>query len=124
MFPAFLLDVLNHSSIGPASRAPPLPCTEIFLLGSSCTFCTIGTIHLSLVIDSLSFSLFVQRSDALFADPKMPIDIEPRAYTTKEFINRAHQGGFALESVENRITFYGKRFFERIREPLRRPLGR
>ena len=45
---------------------------------------------------------------ALFSEPKMSIDLEPRAYTPKEFIYMIHQGDrFALESLEIGIPLYG-----------------
>jgi len=55
----------------------------------------------------------------LFAGGKIPIDVEPRVYTTKEFISRAKRGDrFALESIEIGIPLHGKRFFKDLRKSL------
>lgn len=57
---------------------------------------------------------------ALFAEPKMPMDLEPRAYTTEEFVNNVRKGDrFALESLEVGIPLHGEKFFK----PLRKSLG-
>lgn len=59
---------------------------------------------------------------ALFAEPKMPVDLEPRVYTTDEFINKARRGDrFALEWLEIGIPLQGERFFNDLRRTLDKP---
>jgi hypothetical protein len=54
---------------------------------------------------------------ALFSDPEFPIDLEPRVYTTKEFVNMIRQGNrFALESLELGIPLHGERFFRDLKK--------
>jgi hypothetical protein len=54
---------------------------------------------------------------ALFSDPEFPIDLEPRVYTTKEFVNMIREGnGFALESLELGVPLHGKRFFRDLKK--------
>jgi predicted nucleotidyltransferase len=56
---------------------------------------------------------------ALFSDPRLPIDLEPRVYTTEEFISKARQGDrFALEALEIGIPLYGEQFFNDVRGSL------
>lgn len=55
----------------------------------------------------------------LFADAKMPVDLEPRVYTTEEFIRKVQEGDrFAVESIEIGIPLHGERFFNEVRESL------
>jgi len=55
----------------------------------------------------------------LFADPTLPIDVEPRVYTANEFANKVHQGDrFAVESLKIGIPLYGERFFADLRKSL------
>ncbi len=55
----------------------------------------------------------------LFAEPRMPIDIEPRAYTTEEFISAARRGDrYALDSLEIGIPLFGEEFFNELRKSL------
>jgi predicted nucleotidyltransferase len=53
----------------------------------------------------------------LFADPTLPVDIEPRVYTTEEFVSKLVQGErFAVESLELGIPLFGERFFEDLKQ--------
>jgi predicted nucleotidyltransferase len=62
----------------------------------------------------------VDRS-VLFAEPKLPVDLEPRVYTTGEFRNKVQTGDrFAIESLEIGIPLFGKEFFENLRKSLGR----
>jgi hypothetical protein len=54
---------------------------------------------------------------ALFSDPEFPIDLEPRVYTTKEFVNMIREGnGFALESLELGVPLHGERFLRDLKK--------
>jgi hypothetical protein len=57
---------------------------------------------------------------ALFSDPEFPIDLEPRVYTTKEFMNMIRQDNrFALESLESLefgVPLHGERFFRDLKK--------
>jgi hypothetical protein len=49
---------------------------------------------------------------ALFSDSEFPIDLEPRVYTTREFVKMIRQGNrFALECLEFGVPLHGERFF-------------
>jgi predicted nucleotidyltransferase len=56
---------------------------------------------------------------ALFAEQNIAIDVEPRVYTPKEFINKVRHGDrFALESLEIGMPLHGEQFFNDLRESL------
>jgi len=58
---------------------------------------------------------------ALYAEPKMPIDVEPRVYTTQELITKIRQADrFVLESLETGIPLYGKQFLNDLKQSLRK----
>jgi predicted nucleotidyltransferase len=58
---------------------------------------------------------------AIFSDPKFPIDLEPRVYTTNEFVNMIRQDNrFALESLELGVPLYGERFFRELKKSFSR----
>lgn len=62
---------------------------------------------------------------ALFADPSMPIDVEPRVYTTDEFISKVYRrDSFAIESLETGVPLHGEQFFKDLRESVSRHLRR
>ena len=50
---------------------------------------------------------------ALFSEPRMPIDVEPRVYTPEEFIDKIRKGDrYAHESLEIGIPLHGEQFFK------------
>jgi hypothetical protein len=54
---------------------------------------------------------------ALFPNPEFPIDLEPRVYMTKEFVNMIHQGDrFALESLELGMPLHGEPFLRGLKK--------
>jgi hypothetical protein len=56
---------------------------------------------------------------ALFAEQRIPIDVEPRVYTTKEFINKVRRGDrFALECLEIGIPLHGEQFLTALKKSL------
>jgi len=61
---------------------------------------------------------FLDRT-VLFADAKTPVDLEPRVYTTDEFVRKVRDGDpFAMESLDIGIPLHGDRFFNELRESL------
>ncbi len=58
----------------------------------------------------------MQERYALFAEPTLGIDLEPRIYTTKEFQRKMEEGDLFLEdSLRFGVTLYGHEFFDRLR---------
>jgi len=56
---------------------------------------------------------------ALLVGRNIAIDEQPRACTTKEFINKVRHGDrFALESLEIGIPLHGEQFFRYLRRSL------
>jgi hypothetical protein len=48
---------------------------------------------------------------ALFADQSLSIDLEPRIFTTEEFLKKIEQGDrFAIESIKIGIPLFGEDF--------------
>jgi predicted nucleotidyltransferase len=57
----------------------------------------------------------------LFAESTLSVDVEPRVYTTKEFLRLVQQGDiFALESLRSGIPLYGDQFFRELKESLKK----
>jgi predicted nucleotidyltransferase len=53
---------------------------------------------------------------ALFADTSLTIDLEPRVYTTREFLNKVEQRDrFAVECLEVGIPLFGEQFFDSLK---------
>jgi predicted nucleotidyltransferase len=58
----------------------------------------------------------------IFADPNLPIDVQPRVYTPSEFIRIIkQQDRFAQECLEIGIPLYGEGFFKGLRDSLSKP---
>lgn len=92
----------------------------IVLTGSLAKGNYTGTSDADILVIADSLPARVLERYALFAEPKMPMDLEPRAYTTEEFVNNVRKGDrFALESLEVGIPLHGEKFFK----PLRKSLG-
>jgi hypothetical protein len=54
---------------------------------------------------------------ALFSDSEFPIDLEPRVYTTKEFLDMIRQGNrFALECLELGVPLHGEPFLRDLKK--------
>ena len=52
----------------------------------------------------------------LFQDLSLSIDIEPRIYTTREFISKVEQGDhFAIEALEKGIPLFGAQFLKNLK---------
>lgn len=91
----------------------------IILTGSLATGRYTGTSDADILVIADKVPANVLERYALFSDPEFPIDIEPRVYTTDEFIGKVHQGDrFALESLETGIPLHGEQFFNNLRESL------
>ena len=52
----------------------------------------------------------------LFQDSSLSIDIEPRIYTTSEFLSKVEQGDhFAIETLERGIPLFGEQFLKNLK---------
>jgi hypothetical protein len=52
----------------------------------------------------------------LFSDSSLSIDIEPRIYTSREFLSKVEQGDhFAIEALEKGIALFGEQFFKNLK---------
>jgi predicted nucleotidyltransferase len=93
----------------------------IILTGSLAKETYTGTSDADILVIADRIPCRVLERYALFAESGMPIDVEPRVYTTKEFISKVHQGDrFALESLKIGIPLHGKQFFEDLRRSLKK----
>ena len=91
----------------------------IVLTGSLATGSYTGTSDADILVIADDVPTNVLERYALFSDPELPIDLEPRVYTTEEFISKVHRGDrFALETLETGIPLYGKQFFNELRRSL------
>ena len=54
---------------------------------------------------------------ALFAEADLPVDVEPRAYSTEEFLNMVRQRDhFAIEALEIGVPLYGEKYYRALKE--------
>jgi predicted nucleotidyltransferase len=91
----------------------------IILTGSLARGSYTGTSDADILVIADKVPANVLERYALFSDPKLPIDLEPRVYTTDEFIGKVRQGDrFALEALEIGIPLYGEQFFNKVRGSL------
>jgi len=91
----------------------------IVLAGSLAKGTYTGTSDADIVVIADSVPISVLERHVLFAEPRMPIDVEPRVYTTEEFISKVRRGDrFALESLQLGIPLYGEQFFNDLRKSL------
>jgi len=89
----------------------------IVLTGSLAKGRYTGTSDADILVIADSIPSRVLERYALFAESRVPIDVEPRVYTTEEFISMIRRGDrFALESLKVGIPLYGEQFFEDLKE--------
>jgi predicted nucleotidyltransferase len=97
----------------------------IVLTGSLAKESFTGTSDADILVIADRIPCLVLERYALFAEPRMPIDVEPRVYTTKEFISKVRQGDrFALESLKIGIPLHGEQFFEDLKRSLKKKRSR
>ena len=93
----------------------------IVLTGSLAKGSYTGTSDADILVIADNLPDHILERYSLFADPSMPIDLEPRVYTTDEFVSKVRRGDhFAIESIEAGIPLHGERFFKDLREFLSR----
>jgi len=106
------------------SKAETHRARAIVLTGSLAKGSYTGTSDADILVISDDLPSRVLERYALFSEPMMPIDVEPRVYTTEEFISKVRQGDrFALDSLEFGIPLHGEKFFRDLRNLLKRPSG-
>jgi len=93
----------------------------IVLTGSLAKGSYTGTSDADILVIADNMPSRVLERYALFAEPSMPIDVEPRVYTTKEFIGKVRRDDrFAVESLKIGIPLHGEQFFEEIKKSLKK----
>jgi predicted nucleotidyltransferase len=101
------------------SKAKEQGARAIILTGSLARGSYTGTSDADILVIADKVPANVLERYALFSDANLPIDLEPRVYTTDEFISKLRQGDrFALEAIEVGIPLYGERFFKEVRRSL------
>ena len=99
------------------SKAQAHEVRAIVLTGSLAKGTYTGTSDADILVIADEVPVRLLERYELFADPTLPVDIEPRVYTTKEFVSKLGQGErFAVESLELGIPLYGERFFEDLKQ--------
>ena len=90
----------------------------IVLVGSLAKGTYTGTSDADILIVADDLPSKILDRHTIFADPEMPIDLEPHVYTTEEFLKMLGRGDrFTIESLKHGIPLHGKRFFNKLREP-------
>ena len=57
----------------------------------------------------------------LFAESRLPIDLEPRTYTTEEFVSKIRERDhFAVESLILGVPLYGEQLFQNLEDWFRK----
>jgi len=103
------------------SKAKDQHAKAIVLTGSLATGSYTGTSDADILVITDNVPANVLERYALFSDPDFPIDLEPRVYTTEEFISKVRQHDrFALESLITGIPLHGEQFFNELRGSLGR----
>jgi hypothetical protein len=102
------------------SKAQAHGARAIVLIGSLAKGTYTGTSDADILVIANHLPTSVLDRYLLFSESGLPVDVEPRAYTTKEYVGLVKRGDrFALESLEIGIPLYGKKFFEDLRESIR-----
>jgi len=112
-------EILRRLSEYAKSKAVTPEVRAIVLTGSLAKGSYTGTSDADILVIADDLPSRVLERYALFSEPRMPIDLEPRVYTTEEFINKIRQGDhFALQSLEIGIPLHGEQFFRELRKSL------
>jgi len=102
------------------SKAAKYQARAIVLAGSLAKGRYTGTSDADILVVADNVPENVLERYALYAEPKMPIDVEPRVYTTQELVTKIRQGDrFVLESLEVGIPLYGEQFLNDLKQSLR-----
>jgi len=103
------------------SKAANHQTRAIVLTGSLAKGRYTGTSDADILVVADNVPIYVLERYALYAEPKMPIDVQPRVYTTEELITKIRQGDrFVLESLEVGIPLYGEQFLNDLKQSLRK----
>lgn len=96
----------------------------IVLAGSLARGTYTGTSDADVLIIAEDLPKDVLERHALYAEANLPIDLQPRIYTTREFINMLSQRDhFAHECLALGIPLYGRQFFEDLKQSLRNQIS-
>jgi predicted nucleotidyltransferase len=88
----------------------------IILTGSLARGSYSGTSDADILVIADSVPSNILERYVLFSDPSVPVDLEPRVYTTDEFKNKLRQGDrFVVEALQTGIPLHGKQFLNDIR---------
>jgi predicted nucleotidyltransferase len=99
------------------SKAEDQHARAIVLAGSFARGNYTGTSDVDILVIADNAPVDVLERYALFSNPEFPIDLEPRVYTTKEFVNMIRQGNrFALESLELGVPLHGEPFLRDLKK--------
>jgi predicted nucleotidyltransferase len=112
-------EILNKLREYADSKAKEQHTRAIVLTGSIATGTYTGSSDADILVIADNVPANVLERYALFSDPEFPIDLEPRVYTTREFVSMVRQHDrFALESLATGIPLHGEQFFNELRESL------
>jgi predicted nucleotidyltransferase len=99
------------------SKAKDQHARAIVLAGSFARGSYTGSSDADILVIADNVPADVLERYALFSNPEFPIDLEPRVYTTKEFVNMIRQGNrFALESLELGVPLHGEPFLRDLKK--------
>jgi len=111
-----ILDRLKHYA---RSKANEHGTRAIVLAGSLAKGTYTGSSDADVLVIAEEVPTSVLERYALFAEPGLPIDVQPRVYTTKEFISKIRQEDrFAVECLLIGIPLHGERFFNDLRKSI------
>lgn len=103
------------------SKAANHQTRAIVLTGSLAKGRYTGTSDADILVVADNVPANVLERYTIYAEPKMPIDVEPRVYKTEELITKIRQGDrFVLESLETGIPLHGGQFLNDLKQSLRK----
>jgi predicted nucleotidyltransferase len=112
-------EILSRLRAYADAKAKEQDARAIILTGSLARGSYTGTSDADILVIADKVPGNVLERYALFSDPNLTIDLEPRVYTTDEFIRKVRQGDrFALEALEVGIPLHGEQFFKEVRRSL------
>jgi predicted nucleotidyltransferase len=101
------------------SKAGTFGAKAVVLVGSMAKGNYTGTSDADVLIIADQVPKRVIDRYALFAEPRLPFDLEPHVYTTAEFITKVQQGDrFALDSLQFGIPLEGEEFFKQLKKSI------
>ncbi|MEM3381780.1 MAG: nucleotidyltransferase domain-containing protein [Candidatus Bathyarchaeia archaeon] len=109
-------DVLKRLRSYARRKAKEKNVKTIVLAGSIAKGTYTGTSDVDILIISDDLPSNILNRHTIFSDDRMPIDLEPHAYTTEELLKMLRRGDrFILDTLRYGIPIYGKRFFNQLR---------